>query len=363
MNLNHYISDTFTNIFISFTWQQALKTIILTISIAISGFNPMPKEQTVSIIIPLYNEEPVIAMLFERLETVSKTINEQVQIVFVNDGSHDNTWTLIEQHKPEHFKSKLINLSRNFGKEAAVTAGLHEADGDAVVLIDADLQDPPELIPEMIEAWHQGADIVNMKRKTREGESWFKKLSAKYYYRILNRLADCDIPENVGDFRLISRRVVEHINNMPERNRYMKGIMSWPGFNNIIMEFDRAPRQAGTTKWNYFQLLKLALSGITSFSITPLRLVFTVGFFVAAGSLFYGIFILIRTLLFGDPVSGFPTIIITQLFIAGVQLISIGVVGEYVGRIYIEVKSRPTYLIKDIVEKKKSPKRKPREKA
>jgi len=316
----------------------------------------MAKKQTLSIVIPLYNEGPVVNLLLQRLEEVSKTIKEQVQVVFVNDGSSDNTWLIMADYQPKAFKSKLIDLSRNFGKEAAVTAGLDEADGDAVVLIDADLQDPPELIPDMIEAWHNGADIVNMQRATREGESWFKKYSANLYYRLLNRLADCDIPENVGDFRLLSKRVVEQIQKMPERNRYMKGIMSWPGFNNTIIKFNRAPREAGESKWNYFQLLKLALSGITSFSITPLRLVFSVGFIVAAGSLLYGIFILIRTLIFGDPVSGFPTVIITQLFIAGIQLISIGVVGEYVGRIYIEVKARPTYLIKDILEKKEAPK-------
>ncbi len=313
----------------------------------------MPVNASISIIIPLYNEEEVIEVLFERLESVAQSLSEQIQIVFINDGSKDRSWSIIESYKPNHFNIKAIDLSRNFGKEAAISAGLDEADGAAVILLDADLQDPPELIPEMIQAWKNGADIVNMKRLNRDGESWLKKTSARIYYWLLNKLADFDIPENVGDFRLLSRKVIDHIKNMPERNRYMKGIMSWPGFNSTIIEFNRPARELGETKWNYFQLLKLGLSGITSFSITPLRLVFTVGVFVASGSLLFAFFILIRTLLFGDPVSGYPTIMLTQLFIAGVQLISLGVVGEYVGRIYIEVKGRPIYLINEIYAKKK----------
>ena len=238
-----------------------------------------------------------------------------------------------------------INLSRNFGKEAAMTAGIDHANGQAIILMDADLQDPPQLIPQMLAAWRKGYDVVNMKRSARHGESRFKRWSAHVYYRLLDYLSDVPLQRDVGDFRLLSRRVIDSIKQLPERSRYMKGLLSWPGYKQTTLYFERPERVAGETKWSFFQLVKLGLAGITAFSVKPLRLSTWAGGLISASSFIYGVWIVIKTLIFGEPVAGYPSIMLIQLFLGGVQLLAIGVLGEYVGRIYAEAKARPIYLI------------------
>ncbi|GAK84401.1 polymyxin resistance protein ArnC [Vibrio ponticus] len=257
----------------------------------------------------------------------------------------------MEQFQSSSSIVRSISLSRNFGKEAAMSAGLEYSRGEAVILIDADLQDPPELIPQMLTKWREGFDVVNMQRRERHGETWLKRQSAALFYRLLNSLTKSTIPENVGDFRLLSRRVVEHINRMPERNRYMKGIFSWPGFTQYTLQFDRDARFCGQTKWNYLKLFGLAVDGITSFSIRPLRLATFFGALIAGAAFIYGMVIITQTLLWGNEVTGYPSLMVVQLALGGIQLLSIGVLGEYIGRIFIEAKQRPLFLVRSVKEK------------
>ena len=301
----------------------------------------------ISIVIPMYNEAAMLAELFRRLEDTLAEVGGEIEVILVDDGSSDSTWLDATHYEPRNFSTHCIALSRNFGKEAALTAGLNAVTGQAVIILDADCQDPPELIPEMLTQMEQGADVVNMKRRTRDGESWLKRKSSSLYYRILRMLSDVDIPANVGDFRLMSRRVVDEVNRLGERNRYMKGILAWPGFNQVTMLYDREPRAAGTSKWNYWQLSALAVSGITAFSNKPLRFASWVGTMVALSAFFYGLWVLIRTLIFGDPVSGYPSLMLVILFLGGIQLMTIGILGEYIGRIFTEVKFRPSYIIRE----------------
>lgn len=301
----------------------------------------------ISIVIPVFNEAETLAELFERLETTIATLQRNTEVILVDDGSTDSSWLDIIHYLPNHFSLRCIALSRNFGKEAALTSGLQAVSGRAVAILDADCQDPPELLPEMLRAWEQGADVVNMKRRSRAGESWFKRKSAALYYRLLAILAEIPIPENVGDFRLLSRRVVDQVNRLSERNRYMKGIMAWPGFNQVTLEYERERRAAGNSKWNYGQLFCLSISGITSFSNRPLRLASWLGALVALSAFVYGFWVLLRTLIYGDPVSGYPSMILVILFLGGMQLTTIGVLGEYVGRVFTEVKNRPTYIVRE----------------
>jgi glycosyltransferase involved in cell wall biosynthesis len=301
----------------------------------------------ISIVIPMYNEAAMLGELFERLEKTLADVDGITEVILVDDGSSDSTWLDASHYAPRNFSTHCIALSRNFGKEAALTAGLNAVSGQAVVILDADCQDPPELIPDMLAHLEQGADVVNMKRRTREGESWLKRRSSALYYRVLGMLSDVDIPANVGDFRLMSRRVVDEVNRLGERNRYMKGILAWPGFNQVTMLYDRQPRTAGASKWNYWQLSALAVSGITAFSNKPLRFASWVGTMVALSAFFYGLWVLIRTLIFGDPVTGYPSLMLVILFLGGIQLTTIGILGEYVGRIFTEVKNRPSYIIRE----------------
>lgn len=304
-----------------------------------------------SIVIPVYNEAEILPQLFLRLEKVTQSLNLNTEVILVDDGSSDSTWLDIQNYFPKGFDLHGITLSRNFGKEAALTSGLQAVSGEAVIILDADCQDPPELIPAMLQEWQNGADVVNMKRRTRQGESWFKRKTASVFYRVLGSLSEITIPENVGDFRLLSRTVINEINRLGERNRYMKGILSWPGFNQVTVEYDREARVGGTTKWNYWKLFYLAVSGITAFSNTPLRLASWMGAMVAFSSFIYGTWVLIKTLIFGDAVSGYPSMMVVILFIGGIQLITIGILGEYVGRIFTEVKGRPNYIIRQSVKK------------
>ena len=300
-----------------------------------------------SIVIPMFNEALVLDALFSRLENTLVGLSTKTEVILVDDGSTDSTWLEVNRYSPKSFNLRCIALSRNFGKEAALTSGLQAASGQAVIILDADCQDPPELIPDMVKAWEDGAEVVNMKRRSRHGETWFKRKTAALYYRLLGAIAEISIPPDVGDFRLIGRRVVDEINRLGERNRYMKGILSWPGFDQVTLEYDREPRSGGTSKWNFWQLFCLSVSGITSFSNKPLRIASWLGALVAFSAFAYGLVVLIRTLLFGDPVSGYPSMMLVILFLGGIQLLTIGVLGEYVGRIFTEVKNRPVYVIRE----------------
>lgn len=307
---------------------------------------PLNNRPQLSVVIPMFNESAVLAELFERLESVLQSLDLSSEVVMIDDGSVDSTWLELCHYQPQSFDLHAIALSRNFGKEAALTAGLQNTLGEAVIILDADCQDPPELIPQMIEHWKGGADVVNMKRRIRHGETWFKLKTAALYYQILGYLSDTPIHENVGDFRLLSRRVIDEVNRLQERNRYMKGILSWPGFDQITVEYDRDPRTTGGSKWNYWQLFFLAISGITAFSNKPLRLASLMGGLIALSSFFYGLWVMVKTLIFGDAVAGYPSMMVVILFIGGIELITIGILGEYVGRIFTEVKGRPNFIVR-----------------
>lgn len=298
-----------------------------------------------SVIVPFYNEEAVLIQCHQRLISVLDELGKQCEIVYVDDGSSDSSWRIVSQFKSQRHQIQTLCLSRNFGKEAAMTAGLKASQGQAVVLLDADLQDPPELIPEMLDAWEKGYDVVDMQRRARHGESWFKRKSAALFYSMMSYLSDIPIPENVGDFRLLDRRVVDEINALPEKTRFMKGLFAWPGFKRICLQFDRDPRLAGDTKWNFLQLLDLAFEGLSSFSIKPLRLATIAGIITSISALTMLIIILVKTLMFGDAVAGYPSMITVILFLGSVQLLSIGLLGEYIGRLFIEAKQRPVYLL------------------
>lgn len=305
---------------------------------------------TLSVIVPFYNEADVLPVFHQRLTCALDSLPDRCEIVYVDDGSTDTSRTLVERLDPGSSRVTCIGLSRNFGKESAMSAGLEHCQGLAVILLDADLQDPPELIPVMLAKWREGYDVVNMQRRRRLGESWLKRTSAALFYRLLNTLTKVEVPENVGDFRLLSREVVDHINTLSERNRYMKGIFSWPGFRQATLPFDRDARFCGETKWNYLKLLGLAVDGITSFSIRPLRLATILGSLIALSAFVYGAVIVVKTLLFGDAVSGYPSMMVVQLALGGIQLLCIGVMGEYIGRIFIETKRRPLYIVESIAE-------------
>ncbi|PMN72104.1 glycosyltransferase family 2 protein [Enterovibrio norvegicus] len=298
-----------------------------------------------SVVVPFFNEQAVLAACHQRILSVLDTLNARCEIIYVDDGSKDDSANIASALDAEHHDVTLIRLSRNFGKEAAMSAGLKATRGDAVILLDADLQDPPELIPEMIEAWQSGYDVVDMQRKARLGESAFKRFTARMFYTLLNRLSDVPIPENVGDFRLLDRRVVDTINALPERTRFMKGLFAWPGFQRTVLQFDRDPRFAGTTKWNTSQLFNLAAEGITSFSTKPLRLATYAGLMTGVSALCIAVVVVLKTLMWGDPVAGYPSLMLTVLTLGSVQLLSIGLLGEYLGRLFIEAKQRPLFLV------------------
>lgn len=301
-----------------------------------------------SVIVPAYNEEEVLPIFHARLVAALASAAELAgswEVIYVNDGSKDGTLRILKELAAHDPAIGVANLSRNFGKEAAMTAGLRLARGQAVVLIDADLQDPPELIGEMVRVWQQGADVVNMKRASRQGETWFKKASAAWFYKVINWLSEVHIPENVGDFRLLSRRAVDALNQLPESNRFMKGLFAWIGYKQVVVEYDRHPRAAGQTKWPYFKLLNFAIEGITGFSVVPLRLASYAGFLTAFSAFVYALFLLVKTLTIGDSVKGFPTLILTILILGGLQLMAMGIIGEYLGRLFMESKRRPLYLL------------------
>lgn len=300
---------------------------------------------TLSIVVPAYNEEDVLPIFHGRLVAALEGFDGSWEVIYINDGSKDGTLRILKELQASDPRAGFASLSRNFGKESAMSAGLKLARGEAIVLIDADLQDPPELIPDMVQAWRQGADMVNMRRKTREGETWFKKFSAHWFYRFINWLSEVPIPEDVGDFRLLSRRAVEALNELPESNRFMKGLFAWVGYRQVIVEYDRHSRAAGKTKFPYFKLLNFAIEGITGFSVVPLRLASYAGFLTAFAAFIYALVLFIRIITVGDSVKGFPTLILTILILGGLQLMAMGIIGEYLGRLFMESKRRPLYLL------------------
>ena len=313
---------------------------------------PRPDPQhsivTASIIVPCHNESGSLQALYTRVRAVMDESGEPWEMICINDGSGDDTLLqLIALHRQDR-RVRVIDLSRNFGKEAALTAGLDAAQGEAAIPLDADLQDPPELIPELLARWRDGFDVVNAVRLSREGESWLKRASAHVFYRIINRMSDVEIPPDTGDFRLLSRPVLEALQALPERRRFMKGLFAWVGFRSTNVYYHRAPRHAGKTTWSYWRLWNLALEGITSFSQVPLQLAAYLGFAVSLLAFLYAVWLVISTLVYGNPVKGYPSIMVTLLFLGGVQLMALGVIGEYLGRIYEESKHRPIYLVRQV---------------
>jgi glycosyltransferase involved in cell wall biosynthesis len=304
------------------------------------------EQPLISIVAPIFNEEQVIDTFYHQLCVVLDEMKLPAELIFVDDGSRDNSADILNKLQQDDPRIAIVQLSRNFGKEIALTAGLDHSHGDAVIVIDTDLQDPPELIPQLIEEWRNGYDVVYAQRLKREGESWFKKMTAHNFYRLIRRTSDINIPADTGDFRLLSRRAVEALGQLRERHRFMKGLFTWIGYPQKAVKYNRQPRRAGHTKWNYWKLWNFALEGITSFSTAPLRLATYFGLLVALFSFIYGAYIIYKTLAHGNPVPGYPSLMVVILFLGGIQLIGIGIIGEYLGRLYDESKQRPLYLLK-----------------
>jgi len=300
-----------------------------------------------SVVVPVFNEEEVLPEFHGRLAAVLDSLPADAEIVVVNDGSSDRSLQVIRRLMAADDRIAAIDLSRNFGKEIALTAGLDHARGDAVVVIDADLQDQPELIPELVRQWGEGFDVVYATRTVREGETWLKKATAHAFYRLIRTISGVDIPAHTGDFRLLSRRAVDALGELREQHRFMKGLFAWIGFPQKAVPYRRDPRFAGVTKYNYWRLWNFAIEGFTSFSIVPLKAATYFGLTVALLAFAFAGFIIVRTIFFGDPVPGYPSLAVIVLFLGGVQLVSIGILGEYVGRMFNEAKRRPLYLINE----------------
>ena len=311
---------------------------------------------TYSLIVPLFNEQETLPELVRRLTDVMNTLDEPTELVLINDGSKDQSLMLLRSFHQQDNRICYINLARNFGHQIAVTAGLNFVRGDMAIILDADLQDPPELIPELIKQWRSGFQVVYAQRTKRIEESWGKRFLAYWFYRILRKLADVDIPTDTGDFCLIDRSVIDILNSMPERTRYLRGLRSWVGFNQTAVPFSRDARFAGEVKYTFRKSFKLAMNGIVSFSQVPLRLSTYVGLFAAIVSLFMALLILYwRIFVPNSPLTGFTMILVAVFFLGAVQLVCIGILGEYIGRIYEEVKGRPLYTISEIVGFNNSP--------
>ena len=293
----------------------------------------------------MYNESEVIDHFFEAVTPILNLLPDW-EIICVDDGSTDDTLHRLYEISEKEERIKVIALSRNFGKEAALTAGIDYATGDAVIPIDADLQDPPELITDMVTKWKEGFDVVLATRNKRD-ESWLKKKSARFFYKLMSKMSHTNIPEDTGDFRLMSRKVIEQVNKLRERTRFMKGILSWPGFKTTTIYFDRPERKAGVTSWNYWKLWKFALDGIFSFTTMPLRVWTYIGAIISFFAFVYGSIIILKSILFDADVPGYPSLMVVILFLGGIQLLSLGIIGEYVARIYRETKNRPIYVVDD----------------
>lgn len=306
-----------------------------------------PSGELLSVVVPAYNEAQVLPELHKRLCEVLDALPLDNEIVYVNDGSTDDTLSVMRALREADPRVGILDLSRNFGKEIALSAGLDHARGDAVVVIDADLQDPPELIPELLLHWREGHEVVYATRIAREGETVFKKATARMFYRFVQKMGRVSIPENTGDYRLLSRRAVDSLKELREHHRFMKGLFSWIGYSQKSVPYRREPRFAGKTKWNYWKLWNFAIEGITSFTTTPLKLATYLGLATALGAFVYGSYFFIRTLLLGNPVPGYPSLLIIILFMGGIQLVAIGIIGEYLGRMFNETKNRPLYFLKN----------------
>jgi len=307
----------------------------------------MDSTSKLSLVCPVRNEEASIGPFLARLVPVMEGIlSVDYEVVFVNDGSTDRTLERLLQAQDRNPAIRVVDLSRSFGKEAALTAGIDASRGDAVIPIDVDLQDPPEIIPEMVARWKEGYEVVVARRTDRSTDTWAKRVTARMFYRLHNRIAEESIPEDVGDFRLLARPVVRALQSLPERRRFMKGLFAWVGFRTVAVEYIREPRQIGKSKFNGWQLWNLALEAMTSFSTVPLRIWTYLGLIISAASLSYAAFILLRTLIHGVDVPGYASLLVSVLFLGGVQLIGMGALGEYVGRIYQEAKQRPVYIVR-----------------
>ena len=300
----------------------------------------------ISILVPCFNEQESIRVFMDRITPILESLQECVEILFVDDGSQDETLSILIKLARQNPQVKVISFSRNFGKEAALTAGLELATGDAVIPVDVDLQDPVELIPQMIEKWKAGADVVLARRLNRPSDSFLKRLAVNLFYKLISALSSTPIPVDVGDYRLMDRRVVNSICLLPERNRFMKGILSWPGYETEVIDFTRPDRAVGRSKWHLWKLFNYALDGIFSFSTAPLRMWTYAGLLLSFFSLAYLLVIISKTLIYGIDLPGYASIVSIILFFSGINLIGLGILGEYLGRVFIEVKQRPVYLIK-----------------
>ncbi|MGG5821509.1 glycosyltransferase family 2 protein [Falsiroseomonas sp. HW251] len=300
----------------------------------------------ISVVVPAYNEQEVLRAFHARITPVMEGIGLPWEVVYVNDGSRDGTLAIMLELQAADGHVSVVNLSRNFGKEIALTAGLdHAAGTEAVVVIDADLQDPPEVIPDLVAAWRRGFDIAYAQRRVREGETWMKKATANAFYSFMQKIGGkVQLPPNTGDFRLMSRRSLDALLTLREQHRFMKGLFAWVGFPSVAVPYDRAPRAAGTTKWNYWKLWNFSLEGITSFTVGPLKIATYLGFATAVFAALYAMQLIVRTVLFGNPVAGYPSLLAVVLFFGGVQLMTLGIIGEYLGRIFNETKGRPLYI-------------------
>ena len=308
----------------------------------------MPRR--ISILVPCYNEQDSLPLFYDelnRIMTDARLSGYEWEMLFVNDGSKDNTLAVLKLLREKDERVSYIDLSRNFGKEKAMLAGFDYVTGDCMIIMDADLQDPPSLIPEMVEWWEQGFDDVYAKRKTRGEESFIRKYFSLLFYRILQKMTKIEVLQNVGDFRLLDRSCINALKSLRESERYTKGMFCWIGFRKKELLFDRGDRVAGKSAWNFWSLFSLAIEGITSFTTSPLRISSIIGFIVSIAAFLYMIFIVVKTILYGDSVQGFPTLICVILFLGGIQLISIGILGEYIARIFNESKRRPTYIIRE----------------
>lgn len=303
-------------------------------------------DQMISVAVPVYNEEQVVNEFYKRMSAVLEKLTANYEIVFVNDGSRDKTLAILEELAQKDKKVKVVNFSRNYGHQIALTAALDHVSGDAVLMIDSDLQDPPEVLPEMLQKWREGYQVVYGKRKKRPGETLFKLMTAKYFYRFINKMSDMEFPTDTGDFRLVDKKVIQAIRLLPEKNRYLRGLFTWVGFSQYALEYDRQERHAGTTKYPLRKMLKFATDAITSFSVKPLQIALNIGLF----TMFIAFLILawsIGVKIFNPTqvVHGWTSLIGSIVFLGGVQLFTIGIIGEYVGRIYEEVKRRPLYIV------------------
>jgi glycosyltransferase involved in cell wall biosynthesis len=305
-----------------------------------------PESSAISIVVPVFNEQEVLREFHRRLSVVLDKLNMPAQTIYVNDGSADDTLSIALELCRHDDRVAVLDLSRNFGKEIALTAGIDHAAGDVVIVIDADLQDPPELIPELLNQWRKGYDVVYAKRLSRVGEHPIKKATAFIFYRLIRLISRVDIPYDTGDYRLLSRRAVEALKQLREQHRYMKGLFAWIGYPQKAVPYQRESRYAGATKWNYWRLWNFAIEGITSFSTAPLKIATYIGFATAMGAMVYGAYMIMRTLIDGSRIPGYPSLLVVILFLGGVQLLSIGVLGEYLGRMYDETKKRPLYFLK-----------------